>query len=204
MKKMIIFKYVFAITFFILGIIRLFWSNYFNIDYITIVIFVIAYIPWIAYYLKSIKIFGTEIEFYTEQKAKRIDEASINLNIKIDSKIKNDDIIHNKTINEEILGLEDDIMKLVHIRVNLEKELKIMCEKNRIKIEKLSLPFIAKKLREEKLLDNETCNLILDIIPMLNSAVHYDNRINNYSNSILYTIDAGINIVNYLRKININ
>lgn len=200
-NKNINIKYIFLLTFIILGLLRIFASYYLNIDYLTIIIFLIAYIPWLMKFLKSFKMFGTEFVFIDEKKAKEFDDRSKELNNKRTKKIDNKQV-EESIFSDELDNIDDEVMKLALIRINLEKELKIMCKNNNIDSFKLPIYVIIKKLREKKLLDNETCNLILDIVPVLNSAVHNEIKVSGYYNSLIWTIDAGTNIVNYLKKLN--
>lgn len=60
------------------------------------------------------------------------------------------------------------------IRYEIEKELKILCRINNLHASQRTIRQMIQDLRENKILDNVVSNLLLDILPILNKAIHTD------------------------------
>lgn len=75
---------------------------------------------------------------------------------------------------EVIARTNNPIEKMVLIRYEIEKEIKILCRVNNIQTYQQSVRNMVEKLRTNKIIDNTVANLILDIWPLLNKAVHSD------------------------------
>ena len=73
---------------------------------------------------------------------------------------------------EVIARTNNPIEKMVLIRYEIEKEIKILCRVNNIQTYQQSVRNMIEKLRTNKIIDNIVANLILDIWPLLNKAVH--------------------------------
>ena len=66
------------------------------------------------------------------------------------------------------------IEKMALIRYEIEKELKILCRINNLHASQRTIRQMIQDLRENKILDNVVSNLLLDILPILNKAIHND------------------------------
>ena len=66
------------------------------------------------------------------------------------------------------------IEKMALIRYEIEKELKILCRINNLHASQRTIRQMIQDLRENKILDNVVSNLLLDILPILNKAIHTD------------------------------
>lgn len=183
-----------------------------RIDGTIITLFVIAFLPWLAKYVKSLEAFGIKTELVSSAKKEEIEENSSKLNVEEKEVIKTDVKIdktkpigseENPFVIESINSIhesKDIIEKLVLIRYGIEKELKILCKNNNLQYSKQSISNIVEILRRNNILKNNACNLILDLLPILNKAVHSD--ISNINEEDLqWVIDKGIAILIHLEII---
>ena len=184
------FKYIFSLFFFIIAVLMIF-SNWFRsrIDATIIILFLIAFTPWLARYIKSLEAFGVKLDLLSQEKINKIDEGFSKINEEtLDKKnIVNDDVNIDKKepigskknpilieSMEVIARTNNPIEKMVLIRYEIEKEIKILCRVNNIQTYQQSVRNMVEKLRTNKIIDNTVANLILDIWPLLNKAVHSD------------------------------
>ena len=167
------------------------FSDWFRsrIDSTVIILFLIAFTPWLARYIKSLEAFGVKLDLLSQEKINKIDEEFNKINKeKLDKKnIVNDDVNIDKKepigskknpilieSMEVIARTNNPIEKMVLIRYEIEKEIKILCRVNNIQTYQQSVRNMVEKLRTNKIIDNTVVNLILDIWPLLNKAVHSD------------------------------
>ena len=213
MNKDDFFKFIFSGTFIVLAILTICFDWFKSrIDGTIIVLFIIAFLPWLAKYVKSLEVFGIKTELVPLDKKEEIEENSsklytdekeiIKTEVKIDKTkpigSKENPIVI-KSINS-IHESKDMIEKLVLIRYNIEKELKTICKNNNLPYSIQSIKHIIETLRKNKILKNNACNLILDLLPILNQAVHSD--ISNINEDDLqWVIDKGITVLIYLEVI---
>ena len=165
------------------------FSDWFRsrIDSTVIILFLIAFTPWLARYIKSLEAFGVKLDLLSQEKINKIDEGFSKINEEtLDKKnIVNDDVNIDKKepigskknpilieSMEVIARTNNPIEKMVLIRYEIEKEIKILCRVNNIQTYQQSVRNMVEKLRTNKIIDNTVANLILDIWPLLNKAVH--------------------------------
>lgn len=213
MNKDNIFKYIFSGTFISLAILMTCFDWFkTRIDGTIIALFVIAFLPWLANYVKSLEAFGIKTELISSKEKDKIEENSLKLSTNDKEVIKTDfKLDKTKPIGSEenpfviesinsIYDAKDNIEKLVLIRHGIEKELKVLCKNNNIPYAKQNIRTIVETLRKKKLLKNNACNLILDLLPILNKAVHSD--ISNINEEdIQWVIEKGIAILMHLEII---
>lgn len=213
MKNDKIFKFVFSGTFLFIAILMILFDWFKSrIDFTIISLFVIAFLPWLAKYVKSLEAFGIKTELVSLEKREQIEENSSKLKVEEQIVIRNDiKIDKTKPLGSEENPFEiksinflreskDTIEKLVLMRYSIEKQLRKLCENNDLHSSKQSISKIVNVLRQNKILKNDACNLILDLLPILNRAVHSD--ISNIDeNDLQWVIDKGIAILLYLEII---
>ena len=196
------FKLFFSFTFILLGILRI-ASNWFQkrIDTTVIALFLIAFIPWFVKYLKSLEAFGIKASFeIPEEKKKEVDKATEKLENKAKRSKRKIAVLENENdIINDIYELSDETTRLVLIRYEIEKELKNLCNKNGIDSFKMNIRYLVNRLQEEKVISNDAANLILDILPILNSAVH-PNTINIRPEDFEWVNEKGIKLILYLKS----
>ena len=154
-NKDTVFKIIFSATFVLLAILMVFIDWFKNrIDFTIISLIMIAYLPWVVKYIKRLEAFGVKADLVTEEKKeeinKNIEKISPNItNINISNSNQNDIIDNTKLITFESINsineINDTIQKLVLLRYQIEN--------------------ILKKYE---------VNLINDLLPVLNKAVHAD------------------------------
>lgn len=207
------FKFFFSGTFIILAILMICFDWFRErIDATVITLFVIAFLPWLAKYVKSLEAFGIKTELVSSDKKEEMEQNSSKLNVDEKEVIKTDIKIdktkpigseENPFVVESINSIQeskDIVEKLVLIRYGIEKELKLLCKNNNLQYSRQSIRNIVDILRKNNILKNNACNLILDLLPILNKAVHSD--ISNINEDDLqWVIDKGVAILIYLEII---
>lgn len=184
------FKYIFSLFFFIIAVLMILFDWFRSrIDSTIIILFLIAFTPWLAKYIKSLEAFGVKLDLLSQEKINKIDKGFNKINKEtLDKKnIVNDDVNIDKKepigseknpilieSMEVIARTNNPIEKLVLIRYEIEKEIKILCRVNNIQTYQQPVRNMIKNLRTNKIIDNTVANLILDIWPILNKAVHSD------------------------------
>ena len=172
------FKITASIIFMAIFSLRL-WKPEIKIDSLSVILLVLAMIPWFIQYIKSIEINGIgKVELITK------DQKDI-----IEKNVEEIGIINNS--NEEIrknysfykLRYEDPKLALAGLRIELESTLEKIMKKNQLmSTSRFSgIRKMAIILSENKIISNSEYALILDITGILNNAVHgkldsYDSR----------------------------
>ena len=182
-NKDTVFKIIFSATFVLLAILMVFIDWFKNrIDFTIISLIMIAYLPWVVKYVKSLEAFGLKADLVTEEKTeeinKNIEKISPNItNINISNSNQNNVIDNTKLITFESINSinenNDTIQKLVLLRYQIENILKKLCKKEKIEPYK-NIRDMSKKLYDKRVLKNYEVNLINDLLPVLNKAVHAD------------------------------
>lgn len=172
------FKITASIIFMAIFSLRL-WKPEIKIDSLSVILLVLAMIPWFIQYIKSLEINGIgKVELITK------DQKDI-----IEKNVEEIGIINNS--NEEIrknysfykLRYEDPKLALAGLRIELESTLEKIMKKNQLmSTSRFSgIRKMAIILSENKIISNSEYALILDITGILNNAVHgkldsYDSR----------------------------
>lgn len=182
-NKDIVFKVIFSATFVLLAILMVFIDWFKNrIDFTIISLIMIAYLPWVVKYIKRLEAFGVKADLVTEEKKeeinKNIEKISPNItNINISNSNQNDITDNTKLITFESINsineINDTIQKLVLLRYQIENILKKLCTKEKIDSFR-NIRDMSKKLYDKKILKKYEVNLINDLLPVLNKAVHAD------------------------------
>ena len=105
------------------------WSNFFIIDYFTVIILVIICIPYLSQFLKKAKVAGAELEFKDEiESTKKIVKESIER-----SKSENGESkplpfeTFNMSTAKEIVD-SDPVLALASLRIEIEKKITPSCQ----------------------------------------------------------------------------
>ena len=105
---------------------------------------------------------------------------------------------------QRIDGSLDDIVQgdpklaLVSLRIELEKTLRAIAEKNNVQFYRCGLGKLASILLNDKLINSDEYALLRDLIPPLNSAAHGD--IDKYTfDSIIWTLEVGVGLLNSMK-----
>lgn len=208
MNKNKIFKIIFSSIFFALAFLYLTFDWFYNrVNSIFIALLLIGFFPWLTKYIKSLEAFGVKTELVSDDKKEEINDKINDIAIDTEHIQEGTD----KQLNEKnnliednslfsIYDTNDSIEKLVLLRVLIEKKLKSICKVNCIECKRFSMSRYVETLRTKGIIKHNVANVILDLLPILNAAVHAD--IDNYRISdIEWIIDTGISIVNHLNDI---
>ncbi len=213
-KKNELFKLLFSIVFIGLAILKIFF-DWFNtrIDITVISLVLLAFLPWLSEYLKSIEAFGIKAEFPSDLEKEKIDKEAnkvIEDNKELINESKSIEITKNINKISEIKmidtinSIDDPVEKMVLIRYETEKSLRDICNKAfNEKVYFKNIRSMADELYEDNIIASEVRNLIYDLMPILNKAVHADISIKDY-NDIKWVIDKGMLILDYLNMVQNN
>lgn len=195
------FKIIFSCTFLMLGILRIFFDWFQKrIDVTTIALFLIAFLPWLARYLKSLEAFGIKASFnIPEEKKKKIDKMTEKIE-NSNKKIKEKEEKKRLDLIDDIYEFSDENTRFVLIRYEIERELKILCNKNGIDSFRMNMRYLVDSLCKKDAISNDIANLIFDILPYLNNAVH-SNNVKMNPNDLEWVNEKGISIIMYLRSL---
>lgn len=218
MKKDV-FKYVFSAAFGILATLMILFDWFkTRIDGTIITIILIAFLPWLIKYVKSLEAFGMKIDLIPEEKKNKINKEI--------QEIKKDSINEKKIIDpnsiidkkkpigseknpiliesmESIARTNNVLDKMVLIRYEIEKNIKILCRVNNIQTYERTIKEMVKNLKDSKIIKGNVADLLLEILPMLNKTVHSDiNKIE--LDDLDWIIDKGSALVMHLEIISKN
>ena len=210
------FKFIFSSTFIGLAILMIFFDWFRSrVDVTIISLFVIAFLPWLVRYVKSFEGFGIKTELVADEKKEEIEKAMDKLS---STPSQEENIVDKKIVIDKTkpIGSEENplliesvdaiaktinpIEKMVLIRYEIEKELKILCRINNLHSSQRTIRQMIRDLRENKILDNVVSNLLLDILPILNKAVHADIDTTDFTD-LEWIIEKGTALVMHLEII---
>ena len=206
-------RYIISLSFVILALLMIF-SNWFQerINSRVIVLLIIAYTPWLSKYIKRFEGFGVKAELINEEQKKEIDAKVKEIkDTKLDKKkmVANDvEIDKTKPIGSKknpfiieslvtIENIDNPVQKLVLIKYEMEKKLRLICRINNINTRNLTIKRMVDVLKNDNILETEICDLIVDILPLLNNIMHSNMDYLNKKDYDLI-IKAGKIIIKYL------
>ena len=159
------------------AVIHMFWPHL-GIDSITLSLIVIAALPWLLPMLKSVELpGGVKIEFKDIKAAlDKIKLMEVHLTGKVKAKSTAEATL--TTENEESfetlrhVANYDPNLALVGFRIEIEKRLLKIAENNGVEINRRSLAYIVRALKDRGVLSNETVSGLMDLIALGNRAAH--------------------------------
>ena len=168
-----------------------------SIDSTFIILIIFALMPWLIPYIKTLEISGIgKVELIYRETQVKMQENIQNLNLEAVE-------VDNLTA-QRIDGSLDDIVRgdpklaLVSLRIELEKTLRAIAEKNNVQFYRCGLGKLASILLNDKLINSDEYALLRDLIPPLNSAAHGD--IDKYTfDSIIWTLEVGVGLLNSMK-----
>ena len=170
-----------------------------NATYLTILFLLVAIIPWITN-LKSLEIFNLgKLEWFSKEKQEEIEHVAGNLPQTSLKWHSNESQSENEMM---FLKYEGNVpLILAQLRITLESKLLKLCEIYHIEIDKQGVYKMATMLNNRHIIDNNQYNLIRDLLPIMNAAVHgristeqgYNNAwVLNIADKLLNSIDFTI------------
>lgn len=156
----------------------------FKIDIITLGLFVLALLPWLSSVIESFELpGGWKLKFQAlEETAKRAERAGL----------ISKDVTDSDQYSFQMIEETDPNLALAGLRIEIERRLKVLAEKNGIGTRMQGLGRLLQMLSDRGLIGNEEKSVLLDMTALLNSAVHgakIDNR------SYRWAIDFGPGII---------
>jgi len=160
----------------ILIVVHGFWSNVFIVDGITILIFFILSIPFVAQYLRKAKFPGAEFEFKEEiRETQKLVKMSVEQAEKAES-AGEAKILPFETFNLSVVrGLldSDPILALAALRIEIEKKLRSAADFLDLSTrDKLSISKLIEGVSRKELLSFEQITALQKIVNMCNKAIH--------------------------------
>ena len=167
-----------------------------NIDSISVMLIVLALVPWFIQYIKSLEINGLgKVELITEDQKQAIqknaDEAGILTGTK-ENEISNNYTFYN-------LRYEDPKLALAGLRIELESTLIKLVEKNSLDGQRFGLNKMTNILSKNNIITSGESSLIHDISGVLNRAVH--SQLGEYNSETFdWVFDLGLKLLDSLGK----
>lgn len=167
-----------------------------NIDSISVMLIVLALVPWFIQYIKSLEINGLgKVELITEDQKQAIqknaDEAGILTGTK-ENEISNNYTFYN-------LRYEDPKLALAGLRIELESTLIKLVEKNSLDGQRFGLNKMTNILSKNNIITSGESSLIYDISGVLNRAVH--SQLGEYNSETFdWVFDVGLKLLDSLGK----
>jgi len=138
----------------------------FRIDIITIGLFLIGIIPWLSSLIDSFELpGGWKLKFnQLEETRKRAEKVGLISG----STTRND----GKLFTFQMIGNDDPNLALAGLRIEIEKRLIQLAQNNNIGTQMQGAGRLLQMLAAKNLVGNEEQSVLLDMIGLLNSAVH--------------------------------
>ena len=150
----------------VIAIIHLFIPNV-KIDEIALILLVLAGIPWLAPFLKSVELFGAKIEARDFQESEKKVENSGLVEVEREPQRQNRHIY-----SFEAVSGDDPNLLLAGLRIEIESRLREIAGNRNIKAGKFPLRRLPRKLVKSGALNLAEAESIEDLLPLLNKAVH--------------------------------
>lgn len=155
---------IFAI---ILVIVHIVWPNL-TVDLITVALLVVAIIPWLGSLFRVVELpGGVKVEYHDLQK---VTDSAKKAGL-LKKKSTNGSRSIKKPVYQEI-ALEDPNLALAGLRIEIEKRLIEIARSRKIKVDKTGIATVSRILKEQNILTSQEHSVILDMVILLNSAVH--------------------------------
>jgi hypothetical protein len=160
-------QFLISIVAVVLVIIHIAWPKL-TVDLITVALLVIAIIPWLGSLFRVVELpGGVKVEYHDLQK---VTDSAKKAGL-LKKKSTNGSGRVKKPIYQEI-ALEDPNLALAGLRIEIEKRLIEIAKSREIKVEKAGISTLSRILKEQNVLTSQEYSVILDMVMLLNSAVH--------------------------------
>ncbi len=138
----------------------------YKIDIITLGLFLLALLPWLSHLIESFELpGGWKLKFNDlEETGKRAEKVGL-----VSGEMTKDDI---ERYSFQIIGDSDPNLALAGLRIEIEKRLKQLAEKNNLGTKMQGVGRLLQMLSDRELIGYEEKSVLLDMTGLLNSAVH--------------------------------
>jgi hypothetical protein len=178
-----------------LAILHILYPNL-GIDAVLLSLIIIAALPWIIPYLKTLEIpGGFKIEF---KDAKAATDKIISLKTEIKAKTSTSEVmleVGDPFSTLRHIAETDPNLGLVGFRIEIERRLLKLAEKNDLIIHKMPISSVVRKLQEMDIIPLQMAAGLIKLIKMGNRAAHGDNVSPEATN---YVLDVGPDILGKL------
>ena len=149
----------------LIAVAHLLWPNL-TIDEITLILFVIAIVPWLAPLFKSLEFpGGMKIEFQDLQRARiRADDAGL-----LAARVEMEET---PQYSFQMVADEDPNLALAGLRIEIERRLVQLAESRGLEVRRAGVGGLLKILSEKDVLTSNERGVLADMVSLLNSAVH--------------------------------
>ena len=183
-------QFLISIVAIILVIVHIIWPNL-TVDLITVALFVIAIIPWLGTLFRVVELpGGVKVEYHELQK---VTDSAKKAGLLKKKSTKSPRSVK-KPVYQEI-ALEDPNLALAGLRIEIEKRLIEIAKSHEIKVDKTGIGTLSRILKEQNILTSQEYSVILDMVVLLNSAVH-GAKVDN--NATKWALDTGAQILHAL------
>ena len=158
-----------SLVFISLAIEHAFFS-FLKIDIITIILIVIAFLPWLNNLIQSIELpGGMKLQL---RDFKKIEEKAEKAGLLEKVSLKGLEIRNTKEAQYSFQLVEDPNLILAGLRIEIEKRLKAIAEKHQISSDRKGIKQLLSDLSSQGLLSKEEQSALNDLTIWLNNAVH--------------------------------
>jgi len=166
------------------------WLPAVAIDAVTLTLLAIAVVSWLAPLFKAIELpGGVKVEFAELEKAR--DEAE-SAGILVTAPAKPE--IRAATA---VLSTDDPNLALASLRIELERRLRQIAERNGVVVKQHSVGALLRELQKRELLSHGQSSILADLLPSLNAAVHgasVDPRASAWAREVGSQLLAGLQV----------
>jgi hypothetical protein len=189
----VLFKILMSLVFVAVFIIRIINPDI-KIDTTSIILLVLAAVPWFIEKIKSFEINGVgKIELLNKEQKTELESKATEAGLLPASSRYKGDIQY--TFYK--LRYEDPKLALAGLRIEIENSLRKIAEKNSVDVPYGGIVKLIGVLSQRELISTNERSIIMEIIGILNRAVH--GQLSEYdSNSFDWVFDLGLGILNSL------
>lgn len=149
------------------------------IDSVTVVLIMLAALPWLLPFLKSLELpGGVKVEFNdakaaTDKITLQFESAGVQP-AGVDSKSKSEakSTVADFANQLKLIASQDPNLALVGFRIELEKRLRRLAETREIDVSRMTLRATVRKLQQQGILPTRVANGIVELVALGNSAAH--------------------------------
>ena len=188
-----VFKIFTSFVFIAVLIIRIIKPEW-TIDNTSIILLVLAFIPWFIQYIKTLEISGLgKVELIDKDQKREIDKKVS------EAGILKSDIADNEKYTFYELRYSDPKLALAGLRIEIESILRKIAVANHLDTSRKSIGQMTKTLIDHQLINGNERAVIFDLIGILNKAVH--SELKEYeSESFDWVFDLGLDLLKSLNS----
>lgn len=186
-----VFKIITSLVFIAVFIARIVKPEW-NIDTTSIILLILAFVPWFIQYIKTLEISGLgKVELVGKEQKKEIDKKAS------EAGILKSETADNEQYTFYGLRYSDPKLALAGLRIEIESVLRKIAEANQLDASRTGIWQMTKVLSQHQLINDNERAIIFDLVGILNKAVH--NQLKEYeSESFDWVFDLGLDLLKSL------